>query len=70
MFGNAHGGSAYVSQIRLSLPLMHTHTNNLPSLTIVVLFSHTLIPPRGYNICGVTGSCGPWIDGFSVIITR
>ncbi|KAL2024777.1 hypothetical protein VTK56DRAFT_5598 [Thermocarpiscus australiensis] len=32
--------------------------------------AHTLIPPRGYNICGVTGSCGPWLDGFSVIITR
>ncbi|KAK5653577.1 hypothetical protein OQA88_8839 [Cercophora sp. LCS_1] len=31
---------------------------------------HTLIPPRGYNICGVTGSCGPWLDGFSVIITK
>lgn len=31
---------------------------------------HALIPPRGYNICGVTGSCGAWVDGFSVIITR
>ncbi|GAB1317241.1 Peptidase family-domain-containing protein [Madurella fahalii] len=32
--------------------------------------AHTVIPPRGYNICGVTGSCGSWLDGFSVIITR
>ncbi|KAK4040996.1 putative peptidase family-domain-containing protein [Parachaetomium inaequale] len=32
--------------------------------------SHTLIPPRGYTICGVTGSCGPWLDGFSVIISK
>ncbi|KAK3376001.1 putative peptidase family-domain-containing protein [Lasiosphaeria ovina] len=32
--------------------------------------THTLIPPRGYNICGVTGSCGSWVDGFSVIISR
>lgn len=32
--------------------------------------AHTLVPPRGYTICGVTGSCGPWVDGFSVIITR
>ncbi|KAK3941195.1 putative peptidase family-domain-containing protein [Diplogelasinospora grovesii] len=32
--------------------------------------AHTLIPPRGYNIVGVTGSCGPWVDGFSVIICR
>ncbi|KAK0610463.1 putative peptidase family-domain-containing protein [Bombardia bombarda] len=31
---------------------------------------HTLIPPRGYNICGVTGSCAAWVDGFSVIISR
>jgi hypothetical protein len=31
---------------------------------------HTLIPPRGYSICGISGSCGPWVDGFSLIITR
>ncbi|KAL2194553.1 putative peptidase family-domain-containing protein [Corynascus similis CBS 632.67] len=31
---------------------------------------HTLIPPRGYNICGVTGSCASWLDGFSVVITK
>lgn len=30
--------------------------------------AHTLIPPRGYTICGVSGSCGPWVDGFSVLI--
>ena len=34
------------------------------------LFRHTLIPPRGYSIAGVYGSCGPWIDGFGLIITR
>ncbi|KJZ72398.1 hypothetical protein HIM_08201 [Hirsutella minnesotensis 3608] len=32
--------------------------------------SHTLIPPRGYTICGVSGSSGPWVDGFSVLVTR
>lgn len=31
---------------------------------------HTLIPPRGYSIAGIYGSCGPWIDGFGLIITR
>lgn len=31
---------------------------------------HTLIPPRGYSIAGVYGSCGQWIDGFGLIITR
>ncbi|KAF1843664.1 zinc metallo protein-like proteinase [Cucurbitaria berberidis CBS 394.84] len=31
---------------------------------------HTLIPPRGYTIGGISGSCGSWIDGFSLIITR
>jgi hypothetical protein len=31
---------------------------------------HTLIPPRGYTICGVTGSCAAWVDGFSVIIVK
>lgn len=32
--------------------------------------AHTLIPPRGYSICGVSGSCGPWVDGFSTLIRR
>ncbi|KAI1848349.1 hypothetical protein JX266_005655 [Neoarthrinium moseri] len=31
---------------------------------------HTLLPPRGYTVCGVSGSCAQWVDGFSVIITR
>ncbi|KAF2001012.1 hypothetical protein P154DRAFT_522011 [Amniculicola lignicola CBS 123094] len=31
---------------------------------------HTLIPPRGYTIGGISGSCAQWLDGFSVIITR
>lgn len=33
-------------------------------------YRHTLIPPYGYNICGVWGSCGQWIDGFSVLIRK
>ncbi|KND93338.1 putative zinc metalloproteinase [Tolypocladium ophioglossoides CBS 100239] len=32
--------------------------------------AHTLITPRGYSICGVSGSSGPWVDGFSVLIKR
>ncbi|KAK6608967.1 zinc metalloproteinase [Botrytis cinerea] len=31
---------------------------------------HTLIPPRGYTIAGVSGSCASWIDGFGIILTR
>lgn len=31
---------------------------------------NNLVPPRGYTICGVAGSCGPWVDGFSVLITK
>jgi hypothetical protein len=31
---------------------------------------HTLIPPRGYSIAGVFGSCGQWVDGFGLVITR
>ncbi|KAL7782268.1 putative peptidase family domain-containing protein [Trichoderma afarasin] len=30
--------------------------------------AHTLIPPRGYTICGVAGTCGAWLDGFSILI--
>ncbi|KAH9890851.1 putative peptidase family-domain-containing protein [Xylariomycetidae sp. FL2044] len=29
---------------------------------------HTLFPPRGYRLCGVTGTCGPWVDGFAAMI--
>ncbi|OQE28576.1 hypothetical protein PENSTE_c003G08522 [Penicillium steckii] len=29
---------------------------------------HTLIPPLGYKIAGVSGTCGSWVDGFSLII--
>ncbi|KAL5357908.1 putative peptidase family-domain-containing protein [Aspergillus floccosus] len=29
---------------------------------------YTLIPPLGYKIAGISGSCGPWVDGFSLII--
>lgn len=31
---------------------------------------HTLIPPRGYTIGGISGSCAQWLDGFALIITR
>ena len=31
---------------------------------------HTLMPPRGYSIAGVSGSCGQWVDGFSLIIKQ
>ena len=41
----------------------------LIELTFAVL-RHTLIPPYGYNICGVWGSCAQWIDGFGVIIRK
>ncbi|KAJ2904641.1 hypothetical protein MKZ38_007477 [Zalerion maritima] len=30
----------------------------------------TLIPPRGFTIVGVSGSCAAWVDGFSVLIAR
>ncbi|CAI7673925.1 unnamed protein product [Penicillium discolor] len=29
---------------------------------------HTLIPPLGYKIAGISGSCASWVDGFSLII--
>ncbi|CAJ2508565.1 Uu.00g135910.m01.CDS01 [Anthostomella pinea] len=31
---------------------------------------HTLLPPPGFRVCGVTGSSAAWVDGFSLIITR
>ncbi|KAI0474980.1 putative peptidase family-domain-containing protein [Xylariaceae sp. FL0804] len=31
---------------------------------------HSLLPPPGFRVCGVSGSCGAWVDGFSLIIAR
>jgi len=66
MFGNMHGGSAYVYPTAYWTRTTGDQLNQQADS----FSSHTLIPPRGYNICGVTGSCGAWVDGFSVIITR
>ena len=30
----------------------------------------TMIPPRGYTIAGIQGSCGSWIDSFGLLISR
>ena len=49
------------------LPLRHSSRSMLMNLRVL---RHTLIPPRGYSIAGVSGSCGSWIDGFSLIIAR
>ena len=39
-------------------------------MLILLTHRHSLIPPRGYSIAGISGSCGQWVDGFSLIITR
>jgi len=57
VFGTSNGGSGLVVLNRFRLVL----TGH---------FRHTLIPPRGYTIAGVTGSCGDWVDGFGIILTR
>ncbi|KAL1303129.1 hypothetical protein AAFC00_006562 [Neodothiora populina] len=31
---------------------------------------HTIFPPRGFTIAGFYGSCGQWLDGFGLIVTR
>jgi hypothetical protein len=31
---------------------------------------HTLIPPTGYHVTGIAGSCGDWLDSFQLIVTR
>ena len=64
MFGNAHGGSAYVYPC-LPCCLVKQMTLLMPSH-----HSHNVIPPRGYSICGISGSCGAWVDGLSVLIKR
>lgn len=61
VFGNATGGSGLVSSF--SVPRKVTAADRFSH-------RHTLIPPRGYSIAGVYGSCGPWLDGFGLIITR
>ncbi|KAJ1325566.1 putative peptidase family [Microdochium nivale] len=32
--------------------------------------ARTLLAPRGYTVCGVSGSAGQWMDGFAVVITH
>lgn len=29
-----------------------------------------VMPPRGYSIAGLSGSCGQWVDGLALVITR
>ena len=59
VYGNAHGGSGYVSW---SPPILW------PRLTMRDSCRHTLIPPLGYKIAGISGSSASWVDGFSLII--
>lgn len=59
VYGNAAGGSGYVFSFILSRYLKQA--NQLRN-------SHTLIPPLGYKIAGISGSCASWVDGFSLII--
>jgi hypothetical protein len=32
--------------------------------------SHNLIPPNGYRIAGVIGSCSDWLTSLQLILTR
>ena len=59
VYGNAHGGSGYVSW---SPPILWHR------LTMRDSCRHTLIPPLGYKIAGISGSSASWVDGFSLII--
>lgn len=43
---------------------------NLIILMLTYVHSHTLMAPRGYMLAGIAGTCGAWIDGFQIIITR
>ena len=58
-FGNQNGGGQYVFRSTPSL-------DNLANLCR----RHTIVPPRGFVISGFHGSCGPWLDGFGLIISR
>jgi hypothetical protein len=58
VYGNAKGGSGYVEKKHVGFVF-----------TLLTLdYRHTLIPPRGYSIAGLSGSCGSWMDGLSMII--
>lgn len=63
IFGNPIGGSGYVQAKYFYFG------KNYKKLTDVAN-RHTLIPPRGYTVAGISGSCAQWLDGFSLIITR
>lgn len=57
VFGNATGGSGYVILLDSWVTIFLTN-----------LLRYNLIPPLGYKVAGLSGSCGDWIDGFSLII--
>ncbi|KAL2831067.1 putative peptidase family-domain-containing protein [Aspergillus cavernicola] len=56
VFGNASGGSGY--GVFSFLDTAFTDQ----------IVRYNLIPPLGYKVAGVSGSCGAWVDGFSLII--
>ncbi|KAJ8063810.1 hypothetical protein OCU04_007669 [Sclerotinia nivalis] len=77
VFGNPVGGSGLVFSPRcaVSSEVLQLHDSSLiasgyPCAFLLILPRHTLIPPRGYTIAGVSGSCAAWIDGFGIILTR
>lgn len=36
----------------------------------LTLGRHTVIPPRGYDVVGVAGTCGERIEGLGLIISQ
>lgn len=59
IYGNATGGSGY----DFLVPSHFVICTNTP-------FRHTLMPPTGYHVAGIAGSCGDWLDSFQLIVTR
>ena len=77
VFGNPAGGSGLVLFHPAPVLYLVVRTYNssycyiwLFTLDLTNTSRHTLIPPRGYTIAGVSGSCASWIDGFGIILTR
>lgn len=37
---------------------------------VLIMNRHTLMPPTGYHVAGIAGSCADWLDSFQLIVTH
>ena len=51
-----------------TFPPVHLRILHNDAHYLAALYRHTLIPPLGYKIAGIAGSCASWVDSLSLIV--